>query len=60
LLVRRFERHEAHVRPACGLADRFGIELLVLHVLTAFAVRRCQLRGDQADFMVECAQLAPQ
>ncbi|MGO4814029.1 hypothetical protein AB4156_31385 [Cupriavidus sp. 2MCAB6] len=60
MLIRRFERHEAHVRLACGLVDRFGIQLVVLHVLTAFAVRRCELRRDQADFMVERVQLASQ
>jgi hypothetical protein len=58
LLFCRLERHEAHVRSAGCLADRFGITLVVFYALTAFAVRRGELRSDEVDLAPERAQLA--
>jgi hypothetical protein len=42
LLVRRFDRHEAHRRPACHLAQRLGIGGVVLATLdVGFGDLRC-------------------
>src|SRR5271166_4659745 len=54
LLLRRFDRHEAHIGPLHGLANRFGIDRVVL---LAFDVRLHVGRRHELHFMPERREL---
>jgi hypothetical protein len=50
LMLRRSDRHEAHGRPAHGLADRLGIGRIVL---AALDIRFGQLGRDQLHLIAQ-------
>ena len=58
LLLDALDRNKTHVRPACSLADRRGIVGVVLANVPLAAVRRGQVRRDDARVQPHGQQLA--